>query len=86
MDNHKWAEQETQRLIAIGVNPLDAQRSTAWTLRTMPAGADPATWIPSAFDLEQGVDGAATQDANAVWYERAPRKFKRLLNAVVKRG
>lgn len=86
MDNHKWAEQETQRLIAIGVNPLDAQRSTAWTLRTTPAGADPSAWVPSAFDLEQGVDGAAAQDANAAWYERAPRKFKRLLNAMVKRG
>lgn len=86
MDPHRWAEKEIQALIAAGVNALDAQRSVNWTLNHMPPNADPATWIPAASDLDMPIDKAAVQDAAAVWFERAPVKYKRLLNATVKRG
>lgn len=85
MDNHTWAEQETQRLIAIGVHPMDAQRSTAWTLAHLPNGADPATWVPTADDLYEPLDKAAVQDAMTTTFERYPRKFKRLTFAVRKK-
>ena len=85
MDAHKWAERETQALITVGVNPLDAQRSVSWTLANMPPGADPATWIPAISDLDTPVDKAAAQDALAAWFFRTPAKYKRLLSAVTVR-
>lgn len=84
-DHSKWAEKEIQALIAIGVNPIDAQRSVAWTLATMPPNADPATWIPSVSDLDTPIDKAAVQDARVAWYARKPAKVKRLLDATVKK-
>lgn len=85
MDNHKWAEKEIQALINAGVNPLDAQRSVNWTLTHMPPNADPAKWIPAASDLDTPVDKASVQDAAAVWFERVKPKYKRLLNATVRK-
>lgn len=84
MDNHKWGEKEIQALIDIGVNPIDAQRSVAWTLQHLPVGDDPATWIPSVDDLYEPIDSAIIQDAATTAFERYPKKFKRLLSAVAK--
>ena len=84
MDKHKWAEKETQRLITAGVNPLDAQRSTAWTLAHCPANADPATWIPTAFDVAERIDKAAELDALTVFFQSNPANVRRILSATVK--
>lgn len=85
MDNHKWAERETKALINAGVNPLDAERSTAWTLANMPPYVDPSTWIPSISDLDSIVDKAAVQDGLTVWFARVQAKYKRLLSALVRK-
>jgi len=84
MDHSKWAETETQVLIRIGVNPIDARRSTLWTLAHLPIGADPAKWIPTAADLTEIIDASKVQDARIVWYERKPAKIRQLLDPVVK--
>lgn len=84
MDYSKWAESEIQALIRIGVNPIDARRSTLWTLAHLPAGADPAKWIPTAVDLTETIDASKVQDARIAWYERKPAKIRQLLSPVVK--
>ena len=84
MDNHRWAEKETQRLIAAGVNPLDAQRSTSWTLAHLPQGADPATWVPTVFDIVERLDKAAELDAMTVFFQNNPANVRRLLSAGAK--
>lgn len=68
-------------LLAIGVNPLDAQTALSRVLDVMPEGADPASWLPTADHVSGPLDKAALMDARAVWYERVETKFKRVLDA-----
>lgn len=84
MDAHKWIDKQTKALIDAGVNPVDAQRSAKWAIDTMPAGADPDTWIPTVLDIAENPDDpAVVQDTRVAWYadESVPAKFKRLLDA-----
>lgn len=80
----KWADQQVNELVGLGVDLADAQRSVQWTLATMPDDADPQTWIPSAEQLERDPSTAESiQDARTAWYasDAVGGRFKRLLDA-----
>ena len=80
----KWGELEAQNLMSIGVDPLDAQRTTKWILDNLPEGEDPATWRPTAAQLEIPVDTPEVEaDTLADWFakDHVPVRFKRLISA-----
>lgn len=82
-DHRKWAESQIRVLMAAGLDLVEAQRSVKWVLDNLPDGADPATWIPTAAQLETDMDTAAIMDARVDWYakEETPPQWKRLLDA-----
>ena len=79
-----WAESQIAAMVEISIDLPEAQRSVKWVLDHLPAGADPATWIPTADDLSADVTPADIVDARADWYasDAVPPKYKRLLDAV----
>lgn len=78
----RWKTKQINAAIAIGINPLDAANAVKRFLDKLPYGADPNTYIPPAYTLEQDLTSAEVKnDLRAEWYERAPRRFKRLLDA-----
>jgi hypothetical protein len=79
----KWAENQIQALIRIGIDAIDAERSVNWVLEHLPPGADPRTYIFPAETLNEPLDQKAVDDARADWYasEGVPNKYKRLLDA-----
>lgn len=84
MANHsKWANGQISALVEIGIDVADAQRSTNWVLSNLPNGEDPATWVPTAAQLNTPLDAVDVLDASADWYARdsVPPKFKRILDA-----
>lgn len=85
MDHNKWAESQVKELQELGIDAIEAQRSVIWVLGNLPPGADPATWIPAIFDLDEEVTEADIQDARVDWYasDSVPPAFKRLLDAQV---
>jgi len=78
-----WAEQQIKELLTLGVDLADAQASIAFVLDNLPAGDDPATWIPDAALLDEPLDDAAIDDARIAYYagDHIPARFKRLLDA-----
>lgn len=83
-EHQKWAEQQIEVLVSCGVDLQDAQRTVKRILDLLPAGQDPATWIPTAEQLWQDPSTPeAVQDARADWYasDAVPAKYKRLLDA-----
>jgi hypothetical protein len=82
--HRRWADGQVTALVELGVDLADAQRSVKWVLDTMPDDADPATWLPTAAQLERNPATAeSVQDARAAWYasEAVGARFKRLLDA-----
>jgi hypothetical protein len=79
----RWAEQQTQALIALGVDAIEAERSVQWVLDHLPPGADPNTYVFAADTLNEPLDQEAVANARAAWYagENVPARFKRLLDA-----
>lgn len=82
-DHSKWAEEQIQALMDIGIDEAEAQRSINWVLKNMPEGADPSRWIPTAAQLDTPLDEADIQDARTDWYAKdsVPPEFNRLLDA-----
>lgn len=82
-DHRKWADEQISALVDIGIDIAEAQRSVNWVLDNLPEGEDPATWIPTAAQLDTPLDAAAIQDARVDWYAKdsVPPKWKRLLDA-----
>lgn len=80
-DHSAWAEKELSALISIGVNPIDAQRTVTWVLEHLPPGADPATWVPKASDLNEPINDNIIQDALIVWIMLSAVRYKKLLSA-----
>lgn len=75
---------QTATLLKLGVNPIDVERTIKWVDAHLPEGANPATWIPSAQDLNDGyVSEAAVLDARTAFYmdEDIPERFRRILDA-----
>lgn len=79
-----WAESQIAALVEIGVDLIEAQRSVKWVLDNLPSGENPATWIPTAEQMQSSITDADIQDARADWYaqDNVPPKFNRLLDAV----
>ena len=79
-----WAESQIAALVEIGVDLIEAQRSVKWVLDNLPSGENPATWIPTAEQMQSAITDADIQDARADWYaqDNVPSKFNRLLDAV----
>ena len=83
--SRKFAIAQTAALLRLGTPVQDVERTLKWLERTLPADADPATWLPTEAaldtDLETNVGGV--QDARADWYMKSsvPKRFKRLLDA-----
>ena len=82
-DHRQWAEFQIRALMDAGLDLMDAQRSIKWVLDNLPEGADPATWVPTAAQLETTIAAAAIMDARVDWYakEETPPQWKRLLDA-----
>jgi hypothetical protein len=69
-------------LTKLGISASDIERSINFVDAHLPPDADPATWVPSAADLSDDLSTeAAVVDARANWYLKAPRKYRRLLDA-----
>lgn len=81
--SRKFAIAQTAALLRLGTPVQDVERTLKWLERTLPADADPATWLPTADQVGVALDEAAVQDARADWYTRrsVPKRFKRLLDA-----
>lgn len=81
-EHQAWAESQTQALINLGVNPIDADKHIQWILDNLPMGADPATHIFPAYILYQ--DPASEQQDSAAAFiasDDVPNKSKRILGA-----
>jgi hypothetical protein len=73
---------QSAALLRLGVSALDIDRTARWVDKNLPVGADPDTWIPSAASLNDDiVSEAALTDAREAWAKRAPRRFRRILDA-----
>lgn len=83
MSNDLWANAQISALLAVGVNPIDAQQCVAWVQRRASVGVDPKTWVPSADDVSMPLDDAILHDARVAWYVEKPSKVKRMLDARV---
>lgn len=84
MAHEKWQEETIKRLIELGVDGEDAQRSTKWVLDHLPEGEDPATYIFSAQELYEPAEAPEQiADSRADWYAKdgVLPKFKRILDA-----
>lgn len=80
----RWQNEQVQAAVAIGVNPLDAQRAAKAFLALLPFGADPNTYIVPGAQLEQDITAPEiTQDAVAAWVARedVPSQFKLIVVA-----
>ena len=82
----RWAEAQTQELIRIGIDAIEAERSVKWVLEHLPPGADPEPSLLPAETLNEPLDEKAIADARIDWFASAaiPNKFKRLLDATQK--
>jgi len=79
-----WVESQLRTLVDIGLDLAEAERSVRWVLDHLPAGADPATWIPSPGELWTAPDSdEAIADARQAWIASpaVQARFKRLLDA-----
>lgn len=84
MAHEKWLTQQVNAAIAIGINPLDAQRAVKAFLALLPPGADPNTYVVPGAQLEQDITSEAIRmDALAAWVGRddVPAQYKLILSA-----
>lgn len=84
MAHEKWLQQQVNAAVAIGINPLDAQRAAKAFLALLPPGADPNTYVVPGAQLEQDITSEAVRmDALAAWVSRddVPSQFKLILSA-----
>lgn len=76
----KWAEAQTQALMAAGVDGFDAEATIKRVLAAMPDGVDLATWVPVPSGSVE-ITEAVVDDGRAEFYVVAPSKMARLLDA-----
>lgn len=84
MAHDRWANAQVRELIALGVNPVDAQASVNWVLRHLPAGADPATYVfPDHVLIDELTTREVIADARIAFYasDDIPSRYKRILDA-----
>lgn len=83
MSHKKWADEQVQILVGLGVDIEEAQRSVNWVLDNLPEGEDPATWIPTGQQLDSPIGEKDIQDARTDWYanDAISPQFKRILDA-----
>lgn len=83
--SRKHLLKQTATLLRLGVAEQDIARTASWIEAHLPEGADAATWIPSAADLqEDGVISEAAQvDARTAFYgnKAIPKRLRRILDA-----
>lgn len=83
--SRKHLLKQTATLLRLGISEQDVERTVNWVAAHLPDGADEATWIPTAADLqEDGVISESAQvDARQAWYasKSVDRKYRRLLDA-----
>lgn len=75
-----WIEQQIDALITLGFTPADAFTAVMAAIAQMPPGANPDEYIPPIATIQ--VDADDIEDARVSWYETAPDKVKRLLDAL----
>lgn len=82
MQDRKFILRQVAILTRLGVSAQDIERSIKFVDAHLPPDADAATWIPTEADLrDELISEAAVVDARQDWYEDAPRRFRRLLDA-----
>lgn len=78
----RWKSAQIAAAVERGVNPLDAAKSMEQFLSTLPAGADPETYIRPARELEEVLPTEAViADARAAWYADVDARYARILDA-----
>lgn len=84
MTHEAWAKSQLAALLALGVSPIDAQRSVKWVLTNLPRDADPATYVfPASVLWQEPSSAAMVQDARVYVYsdDGFGRKYATLLDA-----
>ncbi len=77
-----WAESQTQALVDLGVNILDATKRIDWILANLPPNENPATYIFPAHVLYQDPAGEQQDSAAAfIASDDIPNSKKRILGA-----
>lgn len=81
-DMEKWANRQITAATERGVHPLDAARAMREFLATVPADADPSTYIRPAFTLDETLASeSVVEDSRAAWYSEVDARYARLLDA-----
>lgn len=85
-DLERWKTRQIEAAISRGVNAIDATRALEEFIASVPPGADPATYVRSAYTLEENLSSESViGDTRAAWYgdESVSPQFKRLLDAKI---
>lgn len=78
----RWRTAQIAAAVERGIHPLDAARAMDEFINSLPAGADPATYVRPARELEQVLPTEAIiADARAAWYADVEPRVARLLDA-----
>lgn len=75
------AEDQIATLVDLGYTLPAATATVHQALALVPEGNDPATWVPTAEQLDDGVGDADVVTARNDWYATAPDLYARLLDA-----
>mgnify|MGYP004707751393 CR=1 FL=1 len=84
MAHEKWANKQIATAVSLGVSLANATKAAQWVLDHLPPGADPATYIFTASQMEQDISTPEMlQDARVDFYadENVPAQFKRIIDA-----
>jgi hypothetical protein len=78
----RWKTEQIGAAVARGINPIDAAKSMADFLFSVPSNTDPIGYVRPVVTLIQDVSSQALRDdANGDWYARVASRFARLLDA-----
>ena len=82
MAHEKWANRQIAAAVERGVHPLDAARAMREFLATLPADADPNTYVRPVFTLDENLASeSAIEDSRTAWYGEVDARYARLLDA-----
>lgn len=79
----KWANQQVNIAVELGINPLDSQVAMRTLLAMIPPDVDPATVqaLPAGALVQDISRAEFVADARSDWYAKAETRYARLLDA-----
>ena len=83
MDEAKWAKQQIDALVALGIDIHDAEATISSILKDIQGNIPPNEWMPSIMQIDDKITDADVREARIAWYaaSHVPGNFKRLLDA-----